>query len=163
MSRITFSKLNSFIDNKHGRLFCPILIGFSLYLINYHLLKLIFYLYPATIALTVGKGSWWLSQSPLVKILYVGIFAPFFEEVIFRRGLLNWFILNERFRLGLFISSTLFGFWHILFGWGILKAIDMMLIGIVFGLVYKKYQFKGSLLSHYSNNFLSLTFMLILV
>ncbi len=163
MFPINPSKLKSFIEGKHGKLFCPILIGLSTYLINSNLLTYIFYLYPATIPLTIGKGSWWLTQSPLVKILYVGIFAPFFEELIFRRGILNWFISKKQFILGLFISSALFGLWHISFGWGILKGIDMMLVGIVFGLVYNKYRFKGSLLSHYANNFLALTFILRLV
>jgi len=157
------SKLKRFMGSKNGKIFCPVLIGLSLYLINYSVLKSVFYLYPATIPLTIGNGSWWLSQPALVKILYVGFFAPFFEELIFRRGILNWFILNKQFVLGLFVSSALFGFWHMLSDWGILKASDMMLIGIVFGLVYNKYQFKGSLLSHYSNNFLSLVFMLLLV
>ncbi|MCK4550916.1 MAG: CPBP family intramembrane metalloprotease [Candidatus Aenigmarchaeota archaeon] len=158
-----FSKVNSFMHSKKGKIFCPVLIGLSIYLINYSVLKSVFYLYPTTIPLTMGKGSWWLSQTALVKILYAGLFAPFFEELIFRRGILNWFILNKQFILGLFVSSALFGFWHMLSGWGILKAVDMMLIGIVFGLVYNKYQFKGSLLAHYSNNFLSLVFMLLLV
>ncbi len=157
------AKLEGFMESKKGKLLCPVFIGLSLYLINYHLLKLIFYLYPAAIPLTIGKGTWWLSASPTVKILYVGIFAPFFEELIFRRCILNQFISNKQFILGLLISSILFGFWHMLSGWGILKAIDMMLVGIVFGLVYNKYKFKGSLLSHYSNNFLSLIFMLVLV
>ncbi|MCK5474275.1 MAG: CPBP family intramembrane metalloprotease [Candidatus Aenigmarchaeota archaeon] len=160
---MNFSKVNSFMHSKNGKVLCPILIGLSLYLINYSILKSVFYLYPATIPLTMGNGSWWLSQSIFVKILYVGLFAPFIEELIFRRGILNWFISNKQFALGLFVSSALFGFWHMLSGWGILKAADMCLVGIVFGLIYKKYQFKGSLLAHYFNNFLSLVFMMLLV
>ncbi len=157
------SKLKSFLHSKKGKIFCPVLIGLVLYLTNYSILKSVFYLYPAAIPLTMGTGSWWLSQSILVKILYVGLIAPFIEELIFRRGILNWFISNKQFVLGLFVSSALFGFWHMLSGWGILKAVDMALVGVVFGLIYNKYRFKGSLLAHYSNNFLALVFMLLLV
>ncbi|MCK4555718.1 MAG: CPBP family intramembrane metalloprotease [Candidatus Aenigmarchaeota archaeon] len=160
---MNFSKSNVFAGVKQSKIIYPLLIGAVLYLANYNFLKYMFYLYPATIPLTMGDGSWWLSQSALIKILYVGILAPFLEELIFRRGILNWFAERKQFILGLIVSSILFGFWHMVSGWGILKAIDMMLIGIVFGLAYKKYGFKGSLLAHYSNNFMSLIFMLVLI
>ncbi len=160
---MNFPKVKSFLPSKKGKVLCPVLFGLFLYLINYSILKSVFYLYPAAIPLTMGTGSWWLSQSIFVKFLYVGLAAPFIEELIFRKGILNWFISNKQFVLGLFVSSVLFGFWHMLSGWGILKAVDMCLVGIVFGLIYKKYQFKGSLLAHYSNNFLSLAFMMLLV
>ena len=160
---MNLSKSNVFARVQQSKTLYPLLIGVVLYLANYNFLKYMFYLYPATIPLTMGDGSWWLSQSVAIKILYVGLLAPFLEELIFRRGILNWFVKRKQFILGLIVSSILFGFWHMLSGWGILKAIDMMLVGIVFGLVYRKYQFKGSLLAHYANNFMSLIFMLVLV
>jgi hypothetical protein len=54
---MNLSGLNRFIHSKHGKLLYPILIGLSIYLINSNLLAYIFYLYPATIPLTIGKGS----------------------------------------------------------------------------------------------------------
>src|SRR3989338_11395022 len=141
----------------------PILIGLSTYLLNYSVLKFLFIKFPSLIQLTLGTGSFWLTQSATIKLLYVGLLAPFIEELIFRRGVLNWFIKRKQFAIGLVLSSLAFGFWHMLFGWGILKAVDMTIVGIVFGLVYQKYNFKGSLLAHYSTKLLSLIYMLILV
>jgi membrane protease YdiL (CAAX protease family) len=91
----------------------------------------------------------------------VGVFAPFFEELVFRRIILAWFISRKKFTLGLAISSILFGLYHMAFGWGILKAVDMTLVGATFGLSYRRYQFRGSLLTHYANNIMSLANMLV--
>ncbi|MBW6451380.1 MAG: CPBP family intramembrane metalloprotease [DPANN group archaeon] len=118
-----------------------------------------FVAFPQTLELTLGNGSWWLSSTWYVKVLYVGLVAPIFEELIFHRTILEWFKKKNLLNIGLIVSSILFGFWHMVSGWGILKAFNMMFIGLVFGLVYNKYELKGSLICHLANNWMSFYFI----
>ncbi|MCK5040053.1 MAG: CPBP family intramembrane metalloprotease [Candidatus Aenigmarchaeota archaeon] len=141
--------------------FILITIGIVLYLINSNFLKFLFEAYPRSLELTFGRGGWWLTEPAYVKIIYVGFIAPFFEELVFRKLMLGRFIKKEQFVFGLVLSSVVFGLWHMVIGWGILKAVDMFVVGVVFGLVYRKYGFGGSLLSHFANNWVALGFMLL--
>lgn len=145
---------------KYGKYIIPLLVGIILYFVNSNFLQYLFAAYPKTLMWTFGKGGWWVFQTPLIKILYVGIVAPVFEEIVFRQGIFGTLKNMNKFYLGLIISSLLFGFWHMIIGWGILKALDMTLVGIIFALVYNKYGFRGSLISHLTNNALALYFML---
>ncbi len=140
------------------KILIPALIGFILYLINSNFLKTMFNLFPITLTLT--RGAWWIYAPWYMKIIYVGIFAPIFEELVFRNIIFKWFLKRNYFLIGLMFSSVLFGFWHITSGWGILKVANMTLVGIVFALVYKKYGLKGSLICHFANNWLALVFIL---
>ena len=142
-------------------LIIPIIVGIALYLINSNFLHFLFNIYPPSLELTLGRGSWWLTQPTYIKIIYVGFVAPFIEELGFRKLMLGSFIKKKQFVPGLVVSSIVFGFWHMVFGWGVLKAVDMFVVGIVFGLVYHRYKFKGSLMSHFANNWLALYFMLL--
>ena len=140
----------------------PISVGILLYFINSNLLKYLFNTFPVILTLTFGRGTWWLYSPWYVQIFYVGIFAPVFEEYVFRNIIFKWFLKKNYFLIGLLISSVIFGFWHMVSGWGILKAVNMIFVGIVFGLIYKKYNLKGSLICHFTNNCLSLLFLLVL-
>ncbi|PLW79649.1 hypothetical protein C0585_06665 [Candidatus Woesearchaeota archaeon] len=150
------------IKIKYENILVPILVGIVMNLVNSNFLKLLFHYFPITLVWTFGKGAWWLYVPWYIQILYVGIAAPVFEELIFRNLIFNWFLKKKYFTYGLIISSVLFGFWHMVSGWGILKAIDMIFVGIIFALIYNKYGFKGSLIAHLSNNWLSLFFLLVL-
>jgi len=155
-------KIKNFLK-KYKEIILPLVFGAILYYINSNFLRFIFQVYPPTLNWTIGKGTWWLTQPPLVKFSYVVVFAPWFEEVLFRRGVLQWFTNKDRFKIGLMISSIMFGLWHMLFGWGWMKGLDMMVVGVVFGLIYRKYGFRGSLLAHYVNNLLAMIYLLGLV
>ena len=130
----------------------PAAVGVLLFAANSLLLGLLSASNPLIAQLIYGRGSWWLDESLIVKAAYVGVIAPFAEELLFRRLLFNHFIRRGKANFGLALSSIMFGLWHTLFGWGILKALDMAIVGLVFGLAYKKWGFKGALLSHYANN-----------
>ncbi|MCK5476585.1 MAG: CPBP family intramembrane metalloprotease [Candidatus Aenigmarchaeota archaeon] len=145
----------------YNALIFPIVIGVVLYLINSNFLKFLFEFYPPSLELTFGRGGWWLTQPAYIKIIYVGFIAPFIEELVFRKFMLGRFIREKQFVFWLIVSSIVFGLWHIVIGWGILKAVDMFVVGIIFGLVYRKYGFKGSLLSHFANNWVALWFMIL--
>ncbi|MBU0756482.1 MAG: CPBP family intramembrane metalloprotease [Nanoarchaeota archaeon] len=75
---------------------------------------------------------------------------------IFYSIIIGVFLDKKKKILGLIISSIIFGIWHVIFGWGPLKAVNMFFVGLVFGGIYLKYGFKGSILCHYANNFMSL-------
>lgn len=111
--------------------------------------------FPSSYALVFGKGSWWLGASVLVKIVYVGVVSPVVEEVIFRKGILGYFVKRKQNLFGLLFSTVIFGLYHMLFGWGPLKAVLMIVPGLVFGVLYLKYGFKGCLAGHLSNNMLA--------
>jgi|GEM_PF-1063592 len=147
-------------DIKWKILLIPVLIGVLLYIANSTLLKIVFTLWPATITLTFGRGSWWLDEGWFVKAVYVGLIAPLIEELFFRRIILQHFIFRRQATLGLIVSSLTFGLYHMAFGWGVGKTVDMIIVGLVFGLLYMKYGFRGSLLAHYANNACAVAAML---
>jgi len=136
----------------------PILLGGLLFWANLYALTWLMSL-GGLDELLYGRGSWWLNESLIVKAAYVGVIAPFVEELLFRRLLLNQFINKKKAAAGLLLSSLLFGLWHMLYGWGPLKTADMFLVGLAFGLSYMKWGFKGSLLTHYTNNLMALLLM----
>ena len=109
-------------------LIIPAVVGGVLYLVNSNFLHFLFNFYPPSLELTIGRGSWWITQPAHVKIIYVGFIAPFFEELGFRKLLLGGFVKRKLFVPGLILSSIVFGFWHMVFGWGILKAVDMFFV-----------------------------------
>ena len=133
----------------------PALIGIALYYINVGFITWMFEAFPDTIALVFGKGSWWLDAPLHIKAVYVGLIGPVIEEFVFRRLLLGYFVKKGDARTGLIISSLVFALYHLLFGWGILKAVIMIVPGIIFGMMYIKYGFRGCLSCHLSNNILA--------
>lgn len=137
----------------------PLFVGVALFYLNSSCLSWLFSQDPWYAELIYGRGSWWLDESLAVKVMYVGVIAPFVEELLFRRLMLNHFMKKNKLRAGLAVSSVFFGLWHMAFGWGILKAIDMFVVGLIFGLVYSKWGFKGSLLTHYANNIIAVAVM----
>ncbi|WP_456474402.1 CPBP family intramembrane glutamic endopeptidase [Candidatus Pyrohabitans sp.] len=134
----------------------PLAAGVVLFAANYLLLSLLFSAFPELLVHTFPAEPWWAGINPLLINLYVGIAAPVLEELVFRG-----FILGRlRRRLGssnaLLISSLAFGAYHLLFGWGWFKAVDMTLVGMVFGAVYLRYRLAGSIATHITNNLLSI-------
>lgn len=97
-----------------------------------------------------------------MKVLYVVGVAPLLEEIIHRRIVLQFFLSKNLMFAGLVVSSLTFGFHHVIFGWGWLKAVDMFFVGLVFGVVYIKYKLFGSWLSHFSNNLMSILFTILM-
>ena len=130
----------------------PIAIGVATFAVNYLLLSALFAAFPELVAHTFPAKPWWTGLSPLLLNLYVGIAAPVFEEVVFRAALLGG--LRKRLGKGkaLLASSIAFGAYHLLFGWGWFKALDMTLVGVVFGVVYLRYRLAGSIACHIANN-----------
>ena len=90
-----------------------------------------------------------------VKAVYVGIVGPVIEEVVFRKLLLRYFVKRGNVRIGLLVSTVVFAGYHLLIGWGILKAVIMLVPGVVFGVMFIKYGFRGCLSCHLSNNVLA--------
>ena len=133
----------------------PALIGIALYFLNVGFISWMFEAFPHTVALVFGKGSWWLDAPDIVKVIYVGLLGPVIEEVVFRKLLLGYFVKRGDARIGLLVSSVVFGAYHLLFGWGLLKAVIMLVPGIVFGVMYLRYGFRGCLSCHLSNNVLA--------
>jgi len=137
-----------------------ITVGIICYLVNYAFLIFILTSYSWADEAISGRGSWWLSQPLYTKVLYVFIIAPFYEELIHRRIVMQFFLSRNENELGLLIASLTFALHHYLLGWGWLKAIDMFFVGLVFGIVYIEYRFKGSWLCHMANNGMAVAFML---
>lgn len=129
--------------------------GILLYFLNSAFITWLFSAYPETRLLVFGSGTWWLQAQALVKIAYVGLISPVIEELIFRKGIQGYLIKNNHPSAALAISTILFALYHILFGWGYLKAILMLVPGLVFGILYMKYGLKGCLSCHLSNNILA--------
>ncbi len=131
------------------------LAGILLYFLNAAFITWLFSAYPETRPLVFGRGTWWLSASATVKIAYVGLISPIVEELIFRKGILGHFMKNNNPSAALIISTILFAAYHILFGWGYLKAVLMLVPGLMFGILYIRYGLKGCLSCHLSNNILA--------
>ncbi|MFH1127101.1 MAG: CPBP family intramembrane glutamic endopeptidase [archaeon] len=132
-----------------------VFFGALLYFVNVSFISWMFAAYPETQALVFGKGTWWLGAALSVKVVYVGLIGPVFEELVFRRALLGYFAGRGQQIFGLALSTILFGGYHLLFGWGMLKAVLMIVPGLVFGVMFLKYGFKGCLTCHLSNNILA--------
>jgi membrane protease YdiL (CAAX protease family) len=139
---------------QHPLLAC-FLVGAVLYALNAAFFSIVLGLGPEYVKAVYGRGPWWIREDYAVQAAYVGFVAPLLEELAFRRTLLGWFAKNRSPRLGLIVSSAAFGLWHIVVGWGPLKAADMALAGAVFGLVYLRWGFRGCLAAHFANNLLS--------
>ncbi len=137
---------------KAGNVVIPLVIGIVCFVVNFSVLNFLFSSFPWTINLFLGRGSWWIYQPLSVKIVYVVGVAPIVEELIHRRLVLQFFLNKNMIATGLLVSGVTFGAHHVLFGWGILKAVDMFFVGTVFGLVYLKYRLLGSWIAHLSNN-----------
>ncbi|MCK5373292.1 MAG: CPBP family intramembrane metalloprotease, partial [Candidatus Aenigmarchaeota archaeon] len=98
------------------------LAGAVLFQINVSAISYMFTRFPWTIPAVMGDGSWWLTQTILIKIIYVGLISPILEELIFRKYVYGWFLKKGMDTEGIIISSALFSLYHILFGWGWMKA-----------------------------------------
>ena len=135
------------------------LAGAALFIINTTLISHMFTTYPWTIKAVMGDGSWWLTQTVLVKIIYVGFLSPIIEEFIFRRCIYGQFLKRGIDTEGIIISSALFSLYHILFGWGWMKGIIMFPVGIIFAIIYRKYNLNGAITAHLGNNLSSVAMM----
>ncbi len=136
-------------------IFVPVVVGIVLYFVNVSFITWMFRVFPDTVALVFGSGSWWLDAGVYVKVVYVGLIGPVIEEVVFRKLLLGYFVKRGDARTGLLVSTVVFAGYHLLFGWGILKAVIMIVPGIVFGVMFLRYGFRGCLSCHLSNNVLA--------
>jgi|Deesub1362B_J571_1020462.scaffolds.fasta_scaffold07515_2 hypothetical protein len=132
--------------------FVPFAVGVGTFMANYLLLSALFSAFPELIEHTFPAEPWWTSLNPLLLNLYVGIAAPVMEEIIFRGFLLERLRRRINQSAALLASSAAFGAYHLLFGWGWFKAVDMTLVGMIFGAVYLRYRLAGSIASHIANN-----------
>ncbi len=132
--------------------FVPLAIGVATFAANYLLLSVLFAAFPELVEHTFPAQPWWISLNPLLLNLYVGIAAPVFEEAVFRAFLLERLRRRINKSAALLVSSAAFGAYHLLFGWGWFKAVDMTFVGMVFGAVYLRYRLAGSIASHIANN-----------
>lgn len=74
----------------------------------------------------------------LWAIYTIAIITGIIEEIFFRGILLHQFLLHEKPKEGLFITSIIFGFMHNSNEGSILIPIILTLVGFVFGFVYSK-------------------------
>ena len=135
-------------------------VGVICYVVNYNFLQFMLTNYSWTVEAIFGRGSWWLNQPIHVKVPYVLIIAPLYEELIHRRIIMQFFLARNETELGLLVSSLTFALHHYIFGWGWFKAVDMFFVGLVFGAVYIEYRFTGSWLCHTANNAMAVAFMI---
>ncbi|RLI89621.1 MAG: hypothetical protein DRO98_00605 [Archaeoglobales archaeon] len=135
-------------------------VGVVCYIVNYSFLSFMLTNYPWVAKAFFGKGSWWLDQPIYVKVPYVLVIAPLYEELIHRRIVMQFFVTRGETELGMLISSITFALHHYLFGWGWFKAVDMFFVGLVFGAIYIEYRFTGSWLCHTANNAMAAAFMI---
>ncbi len=133
----------------------PASVGVVLYLLNVNFITWMFNVFPETVALVFGSGTWWLDAPVLLKVFYVGLVSPVVEELVFRRAVLGYFVHRDKQAFGLAVSTVVFALYHILFGWGYLKAVIMLVPGLVFGVMFIRYGFRGCLSCHLSNNIMS--------
>ncbi|PZL70913.1 CPBP family intramembrane metalloprotease [Enterococcus plantarum] len=92
-------------------------------------------------------------ENPLLIILLIGISAPIMEEIVFRGGIIG-FWLGKFPILGIAVSSILFGLMH-----GPTNLISFLLYGLV-GLIlsvayYKTQRLEISISIHFLNNILA--------
>jgi membrane protease YdiL (CAAX protease family) len=137
-----------------------IIVGILTFLINSTIIGLLFQTFPWTAEATFPEGGvWWMGQGWAIRIAYVGLLAPVLEEVVFRGTLLGWFSKRGREVPGLLVSGLAFGLYHMAFGWGWFKAVDMAFVGLVFGAVFLRYGLRGAASCHVANNLMSLVLM----
>ncbi len=135
----------------------PASVGVVLYFLNVNFITWMFNVFPETVALVFGRGTWWLDAPVLLKVFYVGLVSPVVEELVFRRAVLGYFVQKDKQAFGLAVSTVVFALYHMLFGWGYLKAVIMLVPGLVFGVMFIRYGFRGCLSCHLSNNIMSAT------
>lgn len=138
----------------------PFAVGILTFLVNFTILSILYQALPWTYYATFPEGGvWWLERGWWFRICYAGLFAPILEEAIFRAGVMGFFQRREMAVPGLVISSFAFGLYHMFFGWGWLKAVDMTVVGMVFGWSFLRYGFRGAAACHLGNNWASLTLL----
>lgn len=79
--------------------------------------------------------------------LYACIFAPFFEEFLYR-GVILRYLEKYGARFAIMTSAILFGFMH----GNIIQIPFAIVIGLIFGFLAKEYSIKLSILIHMANN-----------
>ncbi|MBQ6547088.1 MAG: CPBP family intramembrane metalloprotease [Bacilli bacterium] len=138
--------------NNFGKLFST---GLKLWLIGIALMitsnLIIHFLYPTATATNEDAVQEMLKTAPIYTTFTACIFAPFMEEMVFRKSLQKVFTSDILF---IIFSGLLFGFAHIM---GVSNMIDMIyiipyaLFGCVFAYTYVKT----------NNIFVSITFHVI--
>jgi len=87
-------------------------------------------------------------------IIFLGIvIAPFTEELFFRAALLP--------KTGIVISALLFSLFHITY-FSVFEIIAVFILGLVLGMVYKRWGIGNSILLHIMVNFVNISAMFIL-
>lgn len=98
-----------------------------------------------------------LADGPIViSLLCTAVFAPFFEEWLFRGIVLRGLLGKIKPFWAILISSLVFGLFHL----NLWQAIPAMLMGLLLGYVYwKSGSLKLTMLMHCANNTLSVLLM----
>lgn len=98
-----------------------------------------------------------LADGPIViSLLCTAVFAPFFEEWLFRGIVLRGLLGKIKPFWAILISSLVFGLFHL----NLWQAIPAMLMGLLLGYVYwKSGSLKLTMLMHCANNTLSVILM----
>lgn len=136
------------IDNsRHLMLFTCLLI------VGYH------NVYANTIGLLMNKIaiSPWLTESfegmvryPIYALLSLCVFAPVFEEIVFRGIILKVLIKNYNVWTGMIISSILFATVH----FNIHQGVNAMVVGMIISFVFVKTKsIRLCIFAHFFNNF----------
>jgi hypothetical protein len=98
-----------------------------------------------------AKVTQTISGIPLYLLVLAIIFAPIFEELLFRAVLVP--------RAGVVLSALLFGLLH--FGYGsVVEVIGVVLVGLILGLVFRSSKsITPCILIHFIYNLISITAM----
>ena len=107
----------------------------------------------------------YIKKAPFLMAISTSLFAPIYEELLFRLGFKKVFGNNMLFVL---ISGTLFGLLHVFpleegisLTLGIVQSISYVSMGIFLAYVYKKYNnIYYSIGIHFLNNFISILTMI---
>lgn len=107
----------------------------------------------------------YVKSSPILMFFSTAVFAPFYEEILFRLGIGK--VVKNKY-LFIIISGFIFGLMHVFpleegisLGLGIIQSISYVTMGLFLAYVYKK---KGNIFSsigiHFLNNLLSILAMI---
>lgn len=98
-------------------------------------------------------------QFKVLGFLYVVLFAPIIEEFVFRHVMLGHLFKNHT-RIGLFVSTILFGGLHLIAGFSISGLVIYMVFGYLFGYIYlKTKRIESTIVIHMINNLVSILLM----
>lgn len=102
-----------------------------------------------------------LKNVPVIYLIYSLLIAPATEEIFFRGYFINW-LFSKNQKLGVVISSLVFGLLHV--SQDFIYFLSKFLLGLILGIIYIRCQnIKANVFVHFFNNILAFLLPLVLV